>query len=44
MCIRDRKHCLPLVNEVIERNGGSDFYLWGDVLESEDTEENTDGE
>lgn len=38
------KHCLPLVNEVIERNGGSDFYLWGDVLESEDTEENTDGE
>jgi len=35
---------LPLVKEEIERNGGSDYYLWEGVLESENTEENTDGE
>ena len=38
------KHYLPLVKGEIERNGGSDFYWWEGVLESENIEENTDGE
>ena len=38
------KHYLPLVKGEIERNGGSDYYLWEGVLESENTEENSDGE
>ena len=38
------KHYLPLVKREIETYGGTDFYLWEGVLESEDTEENTDGE
>lgn len=38
------KHYLPLVKGEIEKNGGSDFYLWGDVLELVNKEENTDGE
>lgn len=38
------KHYLPIVKEEIERNGGSDYYLWEGVLESENNEENTDGE
>jgi nitrite reductase/ring-hydroxylating ferredoxin subunit len=38
------KYYLPLVKEEIQKNGGSDYYLWEGVLESENTEENTDGE
>lgn len=38
------KHLLPHIRANIEDKGGSDYYLWEGVLESEDMEKNNNGE